>query len=40
MTIVLCAKGYPGSYKKNLKLIILIKLNYQKKILFIMLVQK
>ena len=36
MTIVLCAKGYPGVYKKNLPIKISIKLNYQKKILFIM----
>ena len=39
MTIVLCSKGYPGNYKKNLKIKNLIKLNYQKMIIYIMLVQ-
>ena len=32
MTIVMCAKGYPGNYRKNLKIKILIKSNYQKRL--------
>ena len=35
MTIVMCAKGYPGNYKKNKEIYNLKKLNFQKKILFI-----
>ena len=39
MTIVLCSKGYPGKYKKNLKIKNIRKSNYLKKIIYIMLVQ-
>ena len=30
MTIVLCSKGYPGKYKKNIKINNIKKLNSQK----------
>ena len=36
MTIVLCSKGYPGKYKKNIKLNKIKSLNYQKMITFFM----
>ena len=35
MTIVLCAKGYPGIYKKNLKIDNINKLKLSKKGIFI-----
>ena len=31
MTIVICAKGYPGSYKKDIKLDNINKINFKKK---------
>ena len=40
MTIVLCAKGYPGSYKKNLLINNIKKLNYLNQILYIMQARK
>ena len=40
MTIVLCAKGYPGNYKKGLILKNMNKIKLSKKILFIMLALK
>ena len=34
MTIVLCAKGYPGNYKKNIKIKNINKIKLSKKTLY------
>ena len=38
MTIVLCSKGYPGKYKKNIRINNLNNLKLKKIVLFFMLV--